>query len=444
MAPPARYAVVIALVATLGAGAGAALLPDDERPRAARSAGPGCRARHPVVVGPPASPAPPPGPRQDGGEATLAAVGSSSAPTRDEGRAGDLPTEEVSISSTTCGGARRSGSLCWLARHQGPDGGWSSAGFSAGCAGPRCSGGGATVSDATATGLSLLAFLGAGYTHLTRSTYIDAYSREKVCFGKVVKAGLGWLLARQGKDGRLDDDPLGQAVATLALTEAYGLTNAAVYEAPAQRAVERLLASRSPGLGWRLPRAAADDPFVTAWSVMALKSAYISGLEVPRVAFDLARQWLDQAMDPAGTLLGDPPVVRGGSGRPHATTAALALLLRIHIESDQRSTWLAPAARLLVADLPRADEVDVYHWYFATLALFQYQDGGGGDLWKQWKEVLRLAVVPLQRGEADGCAEGSWDPEVDRWGPAAGRVCVTALNTMSLEVYYRYESVFGK
>ena len=35
------------------------------------------------------------------------------------------------------------------------------------------------------------------------------------------------------------------------------------------------------------------------------------------------------------------------------------------------------------------------------------------------------------------CEDGSWDP-IDEWGPAGGRVYMTALGAMTLEVYYRF------
>jgi hypothetical protein len=451
MASPARHALALALVAALGAGAGAALLPDDdERPR---------RAPAPRTDGPArpllASLRPPALDTREAHPASPAPVASRQAPAAEEVLE-DLeqpldpfepPLVDAPAAPPVDCGPTQAPSLVWLARHQGVDGGWSCAGFSARCPGRRCSGGGATVSDATATGLSILAFLGAGYTHLTRSTYVDRITKQRVSLGKTVKTGLEWLLARQGRDGRLDPDPVGHAIAALALAEAYGLTNAVAYKAPAQRAVDHLT-TRRQGLGWRV-----EDPFVSVWAVMALKSAYIAGLEVPRLAFDLSREWLDRATDPAGTLLGDPALVRRSGARQHPTTAAIGLLLRIHLDSNQRDPRLAPPAKLLVGDLPRRDEVDSFHWYFATLALFQSQgggapfpskDGAGPSSWEQWQEALKAAVLPAQRLPQDGCADGSWDPEVDRWGHDAGRVCVTALNTMSLELYYRSVYVFGK
>ena len=37
---------------------------------------------------------------------------------------------------------------------------------------------------------------------------------------------------------------------------------------------------------------------------------------------------------------------------------------------------------------------------------------------------------------------GSWEP-IDRWGGEGGRVYATAINALTLEVYYRYANVFG-
>jgi hypothetical protein len=41
----------------------------------------------------------------------------------------------------------------------------------------------------------------------------------------------------------------------------------------------------------------------------------------------------------------------------------------------------------------------------------------------------------------EGCAMGSWDPDKpskDAWSEQGGRLMLTSLNALSLEVYYRY------
>src|SRR6185369_14311659 len=78
--------------------------------------------------------------------------------------------------------------LKWLARHQNPDGSWSAESFDARCSGAKCVGKGEKDYDVGVTGLSLLAFLGAGYTQLSKDEYPDAANPGQVLrFGEVVK-----------------------------------------------------------------------------------------------------------------------------------------------------------------------------------------------------------------------------------------------------------------
>src|SRR5215831_3721976 len=66
--------------------------------------------------------------------------------------------------------------LKWLARHQGPDGGWSAEGFQGQCIGGKCGGIGEKDYDTGITSLSLLAFLGAGFSQLSKDEFDDPAS----------------------------------------------------------------------------------------------------------------------------------------------------------------------------------------------------------------------------------------------------------------------------
>ncbi|HKS16133.1 MAG TPA: squalene--hopene cyclase, partial [Planctomycetota bacterium] len=63
--------------------------------------------------------------------------------------------------------------------------------------------------------------------------------------------------------------------------------------------------------------------------------------------------------------------------------------------------------------------------------------------WKKWNEPMKNALVPNQKTGKDGCQNGSWTSEEDRWGFEGGRVYAVAINALTLEVYYRYANVFG-
>jgi hypothetical protein len=68
-----------------------------------------------------------------------------------------------------------------------------------------------------------------------------------------------------------------------------------------------------------------------------------------------------------------------------------------------------------------------------------------GPEWESWNRKMRKALIESQIKEK--CAAGSWDPDKgppstpcskDPWGDAGGRIMVTSLACLSLEVYYRY------
>ena len=90
---------------------------------------------------------------------------------------------------------------------------------------------------------------------------------------------------------------------------------------------------------------------------------------------------------------------------------------------------------------------DFYTWYNGSLALQQL----GGPEWEKWNEIVRGELLRLQCRE--GCLRGSWDPKKDfrvkkeNWRPhelwfdedgGDGRIYVTALGALTLQVYYRF------
>src|SRR5205814_8897059 len=95
--------------------------------------------------------------------------------------------------------------------------------------------------DVGLTGLSLLAFLGAGYTPQNRASYVDAVTGQTMRFGEVVRKGIKWLIDKQNADGaigpQVGEMMYNHAIAALALTEAYGITNVVAYCKPVQQTI---------------------------------------------------------------------------------------------------------------------------------------------------------------------------------------------------------------
>jgi len=337
--------------------------------------------------------------------------------------------------------------LDWLARHQDADGRWDggTARYEDGTAvqgdddftvhcppGQTCFGECAYwEADTALTGLSLLTYLGAGYTHKDGK------------FATTVGNGLDFLLAQQKSDGDLrgPSKAVGMychAMATLALCEAYALSLDDRLRDPAERAVSFLDRGRAQdGQAWRYePSAPVGDTSILGWVVMALKSAREVGLRVPDQT-GVGRGmllWLDrvatgqdrglaryQPPDPVtATMTAEAWVCRQflGVGGPGASSTEAAAYLMQH-ESDKGDT-------------------NYYYWYYGTLAMYQH----GGQPWTRWNGRIRDRVVKLQR--SSGHQSGSWDPDDSMYGAKGGRIYCTTLAALTLEVYYRYLRLYDK
>ena len=84
----------------------------------------------------------------------------------------------------------------------------------------------------------------------------------------------------------------------------------------------------------------------------------------------------------------------------------------------------------------KANKVDFYFDYYATLSLYQHQ----GPVWTEWNENLKKIYITLQH--KTGANKGSWDPKGNHVNPG-GRVLATGLAVLSLEVYYRLLPMYG-
>lgn len=334
------------------------------------------------------------------------------------------------------------GALKWLMDHQAPDGRWEAAGWSARCKEGGCSGpgwnAGSGAHDVGVTALSLLAYLGNGQTH--------RYAKPSR-FRPVVKDGLRWLRKQQQQDGAVgdaarDEGIYGHAIATMALCEAYALTRDPELKAPALRATEWLVQAQNPGLGWKYGvRPGHNDTSVTGWAVLALKAAKVANLDVPAAAFEGARNWLARATDTAGSTGYESPgggssIIRDVADKFDDLPAntSVAVLCRVLMGERRSHDDLRRGLKLILEERPSLKDprkINYYAWYYGTYAMFQL----GGQPWVDWNEAMKETLLPGQR--RGGCADGSWDP-IDTWSIAGGRVYATAINALTLEIYYRY------
>ncbi|WZO97607.1 prenyltransferase/squalene oxidase repeat-containing protein [Isosphaeraceae bacterium EP7] len=317
--------------------------------------------------------------------------------------------------------------LDWLARHQRGDGGWSLQ-YQGQCVAPGCPQTPSMDSDTAATGLALLPMLGSGHSHMAKGRYQIALRR-----------GLQWIISNQKRDGDLFTGGAGtaqfysHAIATMALCEAYGLTQDKSLRAPAQKAINFIIRSQNPDDGgWRYFPGSPGDTSVFGWQMMALRSARLAGLELNKNVLARCKRYLDlAAVDETKVTYAYMP---GRVVTPVMT--AEALLTRQYLGWPRDFPALLKGVALVSADLEESQERNIYYWYYATQLLHNMH----GKAWDVWNARVRDGLVSMQMG-GGGCDRGSWnprEPEPDRWGAAGGRLYVTALSLLTLEVYYRY------
>lgn len=316
--------------------------------------------------------------------------------------------------------------LEWIARHQRPDGGWG-LDTRAMCSDPPCPERESMGSDTAATGLALLPLLGAGHTHTKAGRYQQTIAR-----------GLAWLLNAQQPDGLLF---LGEsqhaamyshAIATMAICEAYALTQDKRLRAPAQRAVGYMTRVQHVQGGWRYAPMTEGDTSVHGWMLFALRSADIGKIGVPRRTIRQAARFLDKvSTDKSRSTYAYMP----GHGTSHTMTAE-ALVCRQILGWRRDFPPLLQGAAIVAAHLEQSEERNIYYWYYGTQLLHNMRD----KTWPRWNEKMRESLIATQV-QGLGCDRGSWDsmtPSPDAWGKRAGRLYTTSLSLLTLEVYYRY------
>jgi len=326
--------------------------------------------------------------------------------------------------------------LLWLASKQLRTGGW------------RTDRDASRWADPGITGLATLAFLGAGYT------------QQRGRYARTVRAALGYIKRQQDTEGcialTVDGTRVGvymycHGICALALAEAYHMTKDPLLREPAQRAIDFICETQNSTGGWRYYGTSSDaDSSVSGWMVMALRSAKLAGLDVPKKAFDGARKFFNSVTDKE---TGATVYMRGL--RPSsAALIAVGLLCNQYLGLKGDDPYIKRAGALINKFAPKwvpaRDGVTIrtlpstnpgannfYYWYYANLALHQRRD----DAWEKWHPQVRELLVKAQ--ERKGTDEGSWPP-ISYWASVrgGGRVYATALAILALEVYYRYAPLY--
>ncbi|PQO30107.1 hypothetical protein [Blastopirellula marina] len=313
--------------------------------------------------------------------------------------------------------------LAWIAAQQNDDGHWDF-NHRNGPQGARATDPGTANAIMGATGLALLPFLGKGYTHVKESPYQETVTK-----------GLYYLRTHMIVSDRGGDmtggSPFGMychGLASIALCEAYAMTEDPDLRQDAQEAIKFIEFAQHGAGGWRYQPGEPGDTSVFGWQLMALKSALIGGLQVSSPRIGLAEHFLDTVQTDQGAYYG---YQRPGK---QPTTSSIGLLSRMYLGWRRDDPRLIRGAKFLATEGP--SKRDMYYNYYATNVMAHR----GGPEWTKWNDELSNYLVKSQSNRL--YEAGSWrfdDPYLEE----GGRLYTTCLAAMILEVYYRHMPLYS-
>lgn len=335
--------------------------------------------------------------------------------------------------------------LKWLALHQQADGSWCFDHRGPACKGQCAQPGNMPRARVAATGMAVMTLQGAG-----NSCYDGPYRRNVeaglnfiVLNARSVPAGVDLRGVFEGQKGMYI-----QAISTICLAQALHQNTAALKIAgprarkvgmktrrqlevetrqltsAAEGGLQFVLNAQNPLGGWKYePGSNAGDTSVLGWVLTAMVVARDAGIDVPDATFVGMNKFLDSVQTQDGAFYGyEEP----GS---KASTTAIGLFCRMHSGWDNSHEALGRGINFLRRRAP--DRNDMYYNYYAS----QVMRNSGGPAWEKWNGIMREQLISTQR--TTGHVAGSWDV-ADQYGEAGGRLYMTCLAAMTLEVYYRH------
>lgn len=333
---------------------------------------------------------------------------------------------------TDAGREARDRGLAWLAANQGAAGNWDS-------------------NDLGLVALGVLAFVSAGHMP------------DRGPYGANVRRALDYILANARPSGLLNiaagrRDMYNHGLATLALTQVYGMSDDRRIGPALDKAVQLISDVQCDDGGWDYVarrRARGHDLSLVAAQARALRGAMDAGMAVsPRtvvMTLGAARQYYKVTGEPdgLGDRYGDDPL----AARPGVFT----------YDGTRTTTAMAAAGAMCLLDFGRGGDFRIYRSLDEVLAAIGKQRGdwsrregvvpmdaytlfytvpallhAGGRFWREGYPPLRDGLVAGQRlDEQDPAVHGSWDAG-EHVGGRPGRLFGTAVAVFALSVPDRY------
>ena len=215
-------------------------------------------------------------------------------------------------------------------------------------------------------------------------------------YGDAIDNGIDYLLEVQDENGYMGSSMYEHGLATLALSEVWGMSEKDDKVKDAlKKAVQLIFHAQNEVGGWRyLPRPQDDDVSVTAMQVVALASAQQAGILVPDEVIEKAIQYLRMCFDPATGGFNYQPRPYSAAAFPRTAAAVTALMMCGEYDSKEVNAGV----KYLRAE-PDEKFAKVGHYAYAHYYAIQVMHRSGEDVFSQWYPKIRDAWSAKLKGE---------------------------------------------
>jgi len=239
------------------------------------------------------------------------------------------------------------------------------------------------------------------------------------------KKALDYLLkAQNASTGYIGSSMYNHGFATLALAEAYGLTNDLRIGPALEKATKLIVSSQknNPKGGWRYsPESQDADTTVSGAQMVALFAARNAGVKVPEEAIDRGKEYILSCQDSSG---GFGYTSSSGANLPRTAIGSLILSLAKDTDSDAYENSI----EYLKENAKFGDQGHkFYSLYYTSQAMFR----ASPSLWNSWNSQN---FKTLQSSQTDN---GSWNGSY-------GKTFATSAALLSLALNYRYLPIYER
>ena len=240
-----------------------------------------------------------------------------------------------------------------------------------------------------------------------------------------VKRAMNFLLKQQNQEtGYIGSSMYNHGFATLALAEAYGLTNDLRLGPALEKASKLIVSSQksNPKGGWRYSPDSQDaDSTISGAQLVALFAARNAGIKVPEEAIEKGKAFLLSCQDSNG---GFGYTAASGANLPRSAIGSLILSLA----KDTNTDAYRNSVEFLKENSQFGDQGHQYYsLYYTSQAMFR----ASPSLWNSWnsQNFKRLQSTQTEKGS---------------WNGNYGQTFTTSAALLSLALNYRYLPIYER